>query len=144
MSVMLLPVSNVTLSVNVLVPPTVMAPASDAPKTIELKPSLKTDVPVNKLVGKDTVPLPVPTPMEVAAVDGRTVKMPLLLKAELAALHEKLSAAKVMLLLEVGTSELACCPKTIKPAVAKLSERPALIVMDPVSAKATKLAAFVK
>ena len=70
LSVMLLPVSNVTLSVNVLAPPTVMAPASDAPNTIELKPSLNTDVPVNKLVGKDTVPLPVPTPMVVPAVDG--------------------------------------------------------------------------
>ena len=67
---MLPPVTKATLSVKVLAPPTVMAPASDAPKTIELKPSLNTDVPVNKLVGKDTVPLPVPTPMEVPAVDG--------------------------------------------------------------------------
>ena len=142
--VMFPPVTKATLSVNELAPPTVMAPASDAPKMIELKPSLKTDVPVNKLVGKDTVPLPVPTPMEVAAVDGRTVKMPLLLTAELEVPHEKLSAAKVMLLLDVGTSELACCPNTIKPAVAELSERPALIVMGPVLARATKLAAFVK
>ena len=141
---MLPPVTKATLSVKVLAPPTVMAPASDAPKTIELKPSLNTDVPVNKLVGKDTVPLPVPTPMEVAAVDGRTVKMPLLLTAELEVPHEKLSAAKVMLLLDVGTSELSCCPNTIKPAVAELSERPALIVMGPVLANATKLAAFVK
>ena len=60
------------------------------------------------------------------------------------ATDEKLSAAKVILLLEVGTRELACCPNTIKPAVAELSERPALIVMGPVLAKATKLAAFVK
>jgi hypothetical protein len=121
-----------------------MAPASDAPNTIELKPSLKTDVPVNKLDGKDTVPLPVPTPMEVPAVDGFTVKMPLDLTAELVVPHEKLSAAKVMLLLDVGTTELACCPNTIKPADARLSERPALIVMGPVLAKATKLAEFVK
>ena len=144
LSVMLLPLSKVMLSVKVLAPPTVMAPASDAPNTIELKPSLKTDVPVNKLVGKDTVPLPVPTPMEVPAVDGLTVNIPLLLIAELVGAQEKLSAAKVMLLLDVGTTELVCCPNTIKPADAELSERPALIVMGPVLAKATKLAAFVK
>ena len=138
------PVTKATLSVKVLAPPTVMAPASDAPNTIELKPSLKTDVPVNKLDGKDTVPLPVPTPMEVPAVDGLTVNMPLLLTAELAVPQEKLSATKVMLLLDVGTTELVCCPNTIKPADAELSERPALIVMGPVLAKATKLAGFVK
>lgn len=143
-SVMLLPVTKAKLSVKVLAPPTVMAPASDAPNTIELKPSLKTDVPVNKLDGKDTVPLPVPTPMEVPAVDGLTVNMPLLLTAELAVPQEKLSATKVMLLLDVGTTELVCCPNTINPADAELSERPALIVMGPVLARATKLAGFVK
>ena len=144
LSVMFPPVTKATLSVKVLAPPTVMAPASDAPKTIELKPSLKTDVPVNKLVGKDTVPLPVPTPMEVPAVDGLTVNMPLLLTAELAVPQEKLSATKVMLLLDVGTTELVCCPNTINPADAELSERPALMVMGPVLARATKLAGFVK
>ena len=143
-SVMLLPVTKAKLSVKVLAPPTVMAPASDAPNTIELKPSLKTDVPVNKLDGKDTVPLPVPTPMEVPAVDGLTVNMPLELTAELVVPQEKLSAAKVTLLLDVGTTEFVCCPNTIKPAVAELSERPALIVMGPVLAKATKPATFVK
>ena len=143
-SVMLLPVTKAKLSVKVLAPPTVMAPASDAPNTIELKPSLKTDVPVNKLDGKDTVPLPVPTPMEVPAVDGLTVNMPLLLTAELAVPQEKLSATKVMLLLDVGTTELVCCPNTINPADAELSERPALMVMGPVLARATKLAGFVK
>jgi hypothetical protein len=141
---MLLPVTKAKLSVKVLAPPTVMAPASDAPNTIELKPSLKTDVPVNKLDGKDTVPLPVPTPMEVPAVDGLTVNMPLLLTAELAVPQEKLSATKVMLLLDVGTTELVCCPNTINPADAELSERPALMVMGPVLARATKLAGFVK
>ena len=143
-SVMLLPVTKAKLSVKVLAPPTVMAPASDAPNTIELKPSLKTDVPVNKLDGKDTVPLPVPTPMEVPAVDGLTVNMPLLLTAELAVPQEKLSATKVMLLLDVGTTELVCCPNTINPADAELSERPALMVMGPVLARATKLAGFVE
>ena len=143
-SVMLLPVTKAKLSVKVLAPPTVMAPASDAPNTIELKPSLKTDVPVNKLDGKDTVPLPVPTPMEVPAVDGLTVNMPLLLTAELAVPQEKLSATKVILLLDVGTTELVCCPNTINPADAELSERPALMVMGPVLARATKLAEFVK
>ena len=143
-SVMLLPVTKAKLSVKVLAPPTVMAPASDAPNTIELKPSLKTDVPVNKLDGKDTVPLPVPTPMEVPAVDGLTVNMPLLLTAELAVPQEKLSATKVMLLLDVGTTELVCCPNTINPADAELSERPALMVMGPVLARATKLAGFIK
>ena len=143
-SVMFPPVTKATLSVKGFAPPTVIAPASDAPNTIELKPSLKTDVPVNKLDGKDTVPLPVPTPMEVPAVDGLTVNMPLELTAELVVPQEKLSAAKVTLLLDVGTTEFVCCPNTIKPAVAELSERPALIVMGPVLAKATKPATFVK
>ena len=144
LSVMWVPVNNVRLSVNVLAPPTVIAPASDAPNTIELKPSLNTDEPLNKLDGKDKEPLPVPTPMEAPVVEGRTVNVPLLLTAELEVPHEKLSAANVMLLLDVVTTELACCPNTIKLAAAELSERPALIVMGPELAKATKLAAFVK
>ena len=77
-SVMLVPVSNVTLSVKVLAPPTVMAPASEAPNTMPLKPFLKTEVPVKKLFANDKVPAPEPMPMLAPAVEGRIDKMPLL------------------------------------------------------------------
>ncbi|BDU53072.1 hypothetical protein LINBF2_13070 [Limnohabitans sp. INBF002] len=66
---MLPPVSKVTLSTKLLAPPTVMWPASDAPNTMELKPSLNTEVPLNKLLPTvQVLPVPVPTPMVVLAV----------------------------------------------------------------------------
>ena len=61
--VMLPLVSKVTLSTNALVPPTVMLPASDAPNTMPLKPSLKTELPLNQLEVNATVPDPEPRPM---------------------------------------------------------------------------------
>ncbi len=57
------PVSKVTLSTKLLAPPTVILPASDAPSTIELKPFLKYDVPVNQDAGSCKVPEPEPTPI---------------------------------------------------------------------------------
>ena len=76
--VMLPPDSKVTLSTNALVPPTVMWPASAAPNTMPLNPFLNTELPVNKLFGKDKVPAPEPTPMVAPTVEGFMDKMPLL------------------------------------------------------------------
>ena len=76
-SVRLPPVSKVTLSVNVLAPPTVMSPAVPLPMVMRLNPSPKTrEVPLNKPAASDKVPLPVPTPIEVFAVNGSTAKVP--------------------------------------------------------------------
>ncbi len=68
LSVMLPPVSNVTLSTKLLAPPTVMLPALLAPMTMLLKPSLNTDVPLNQLLATFHAPDPVPMPIVVLAV----------------------------------------------------------------------------
>ena len=43
-----------------------------------LNPFLNTELPVNKLFGKDKVPAPEPTPMVAPTVEGFMDKMPLL------------------------------------------------------------------
>ena len=76
LSVMLPPVTKAKLSLNVLAPPTAIAPAVLLPMVMPLKPSLNTRVlPLNKAAPKDSVPLPVPKPTVVLAVNGSNAKV---------------------------------------------------------------------
>ncbi len=70
------PVTIDTLSTKLLAPPTVRLPALLLPKMMLLKPSLNTEVPLNKLLAKLSVPAPEPMPMVVPLVSGSIVKEP--------------------------------------------------------------------
>ena len=63
-SVMLAPDNKVTLSVNVLAPPTLILPVVLLPMMMLLAPSETRRVaPLNNVAGRDKVPLPVPMPI---------------------------------------------------------------------------------